>query len=69
MNPEIDLYGVFIPSLLLLAVLALSLTTGLRLLLARLGLYRLVWHRSLFNFCLFVVVLSACVQGSLWWRP
>lgn len=69
MNAEIDLYGVFIPNLLLLAVAALCLTTVLRLLLARLGLYRAVWHRSLFNFCLFVVVLSACVQGSLWWRP
>lgn len=69
MNAEIDLYGVFIPSLLLLALAALGLTTALRLLLARLGLYRVVWHRSLFNFCLFAVVLSACVQSNLWWRP
>lgn len=68
MNAEIDLYGVFVPSLLLLAVLALGLTTGLRMLLARLGLYRVVWHRSLFNFCLFVVVLSACAQASQWWK-
>ena len=54
---EIDIYGVFVPPLLLLVVAALPLTAGLRRLLRWLGFYRLVWHRPLFDFALLVTVL------------
>jgi hypothetical protein len=53
---EIDLYGVLIPPLLPSLLLALALSMALRRLLARTGLYRLVWHRPLFDFALYVVL-------------
>jgi hypothetical protein len=54
---ELDLDGVFIPSLLLLAILALSVTVILRTLLRRLRVYTFVWHAGLFDTALFVIIL------------
>ena len=65
MNTEIDLYGVFVPALLVVMLAAFALTTCVRLLLARVGFYRLVWHRSLFNLCLYVIVLGGVVALGL----
>ena len=56
---EISLYGIFVPWLLLLALLALALSRGLSLVLARAGFYRLVWHPALFDLALFVLLLGA----------
>jgi hypothetical protein len=61
MMGEIDLYGVFVPSLLLSVGAALPLTAGLRRLLRWCGFYRFVWHRPLFDFALLVMVLGAVV--------
>jgi Protein of unknown function (DUF1656) len=58
---ELDLYGVFLSPLLGLAVAALAVQHVLRRLLDRLGLYRWVWHRALFDTALYVLVL-----GGLW---
>jgi protein AaeX len=55
---EIDLYGIYVPGLLLLALLALVVSRGISRLLARLGFYRLVWHPALFDAALFVIVLG-----------
>ena len=56
---ELSLYGVYVPWLLLMALLALALSRALGYLLARIGFYRLVWHPALFDLALFVVVLGA----------
>jgi hypothetical protein len=56
---EVSLYGIFVPWLLLLALLALALSRGLSLVLARAGFYRLVWHPALFDLALFVLLLGA----------
>jgi hypothetical protein len=56
---EIDLYGVFVPPLMLLVIAAWALTAPLRLALRRLGVYRVVWHRPLFDLAIFVIVLAA----------
>ena len=64
---EIDLYGVFIPPLLLWTAAALPLTAVLRRVLRRVGFYRLVWHRPLFDFALLVIVLGAVVAASARW--
>jgi protein-S-isoprenylcysteine O-methyltransferase Ste14 len=56
---EISLYGIFVPWLLLLALLALALSRGLSFVLARAGFYRLVWHPALFDLALFVLLLGA----------
>ncbi|HEX3499265.1 MAG TPA: DUF1656 domain-containing protein [Stellaceae bacterium] len=56
---EIDLYGVFVSPLLMWMVIALPLTAILRRVLARVGLYRFVWHRPLFDLALLVMMIGA----------
>jgi hypothetical protein len=72
---EIDLYGVFVSPLLIWVVIALPLTAILRRVLARVGLYRFVWHRPLFDLALLVMMvgavvsLSSIVPTSALWPP
>lgn len=68
MTHEIDLYGVFVPELLVYGLLAYGLSVLLRRLFGRIGLYRLVWHRALFDAALYVVLLggtAALARGLL----
>ncbi|MFB0825989.1 DUF1656 domain-containing protein [Chromobacterium violaceum] len=58
---EVNFYGVYFPSLLVMMVIAFAASSLLRRALARLGLYRAVWHRSLFNFALYLIVLGATI--------
>ena len=55
---EIDIYGVFVPILLVWALIALPLTAVLRHGLTRIGFYRLVWHRPLVDLSLLVLVMA-----------
>jgi uncharacterized protein DUF1656 len=64
MRYEIDIYGVLVPALLLWLVAAYALSAVLRRLMQRFGLYRLVWHRALFDFALFVCLLGGVVYLS-----
>lgn len=57
MTGEIDLYGVFVPPLLLLAAATVPLAALVRMALARIGAYRLVWHRPLFDLAIYVLLL------------
>jgi len=59
---EIGIGGVFIPALLVWATIALLLSILLRRLLAAFGLYRLVWHRALFDLALTVILLGGTVE-------
>ncbi|MGN6389063.1 MAG: DUF1656 domain-containing protein [Burkholderiaceae bacterium] len=61
---EVSLYGVYVPWLLVLALLALAASRLLARVLARFGFYRLVWHPALFDAALFVIVLGALVALS-----
>ncbi|MDF3881948.1 DUF1656 domain-containing protein [Cupriavidus basilensis] len=61
LSGEIDVYGVFVPTLLALMLVTFAITTCMRVLLARLGFYRLVWHRSLFNLAIYLIVLGGVV--------
>lgn len=61
MPAEIDVYGVFVPGLLVLMLLAFAITAALRGLLVRLDFYRRVWHPPLFNAAIYVVALGAVV--------
>ncbi len=62
MNPEISLFGVYVPSLLFCAALAAVAATALAATLRVLGLHRFIWHRSLFNAAAFVCLLGAAMQ-------
>jgi len=58
---EVSLYGIYVPPLLLLALLALVVSRLFNWVLARTGFYRHVWHPALFDFSLFVIVLGVLV--------
>ncbi|WP_042882973.1 DUF1656 domain-containing protein [Cupriavidus necator] len=66
MPGEISIYGVFIPSLLVWMLAAFIITSAARAVLVRVGFYRLVWHRSLFNLALYAIVLGGVVGVVLW---
>jgi protein AaeX len=53
---EINLAGVYIPAPLLWAAVAFVLSSLIGRILSRAGFYRLVWHRALFDFSLFVIL-------------
>ncbi len=58
---EINLFGVFLSPFLGVALLAFGVLWVLRLLLARAGFYRHVWHRSLVDLSLYLIVLEILV--------
>lgn len=58
MTGEVSIGGVFVPSLLLLAIAALLSTALLSRLLAAFGLYRIIAYRPLVDLALFVLVLG-----------
>lgn len=65
MTGELDLYGVFVPSLAAWMLLAFVISLPLRRILAWTGFYRLVWHRPLFDLALYVVLLGLVVSIAL----
>lgn len=54
---EINIFGLQLPSLLLLAGFALVCTWAIRRPLASLGAYRWIWHPPLFDLALYILVL------------
>ena len=53
---EIDISGVLLPPLLVWVGVALVISAGLRWVLGKLGAYRYVWHRPLFDLALLVIL-------------
>ncbi len=66
MYGEFSLYGVFVPTLLALMVIAYLLKGALTQLLVRLGAYRRIWHPALFNTALYIVLLGALFSLMRW---
>ena len=64
---EVNVYGLFLPPLLLLALAALVVTRLFKLVLARTAFYRVVWHPALFDFSLFILVLGALTYLTRNW--
>jgi undecaprenyl pyrophosphate phosphatase UppP len=58
---EINIVGVFVPTVLVLMLVAYLIKRGVVALLALTGFYRFVWHRAAFDFCIYVFVLGAVV--------
>lgn len=61
---EMDILGLFFPPFLIWGLIAFLVFWWLRLFLARLGFYRLVWHRSLVDIALWLIVSGVVV--ALW---
>jgi Protein of unknown function (DUF1656) len=64
MKYELDLFGVIVPSLLLWSVIAYFLARAVSKVMARIGLYRHVWHTALFDFALYVSIVASLVFVS-----
>lgn len=62
MIQEIDIYGVFLPSLLAWMVLAYFINSLIRRLLSVSGAYIYIWHPPLFDIAVYVIVLGAVVM-------
>jgi undecaprenyl pyrophosphate phosphatase UppP len=60
----LDIYGVLVPALLLWLIVAYVLSSIVSRIMQRFGLYRLIWHRALFNFALYVCLLGVVVYLS-----
>jgi hypothetical protein len=58
---EVDILGVYIPALLWLMGVAYVVSFVIRKLLGRTRFYNIVWHRSMFDLGLYVIVLGAIV--------
>jgi len=64
---ELDIGGVFAPTLLIWAAIAVAISLPVRRGLARVGAYRFVWHRGLFDIALVLVLWGgvAAVAAAL----
>ncbi|KAB0678475.1 DUF1656 domain-containing protein [Aureimonas leprariae] len=58
MTADLDLFGIFVPHLLVLAFAALLASLLLKRILAVAGAYRLVWHPALFDLAVYVILLG-----------
>ena len=61
---EIDIYGVFLPAVLVLMLVSYLFCLVITRVFARVGLYRFVWHRSIFDLAIYVIVLGVVVIVS-----
>jgi hypothetical protein len=61
---EIDIFGVYVPALLVLMLIAYLLNMVLTRVFAIAGLYRFIWHRSVFDLAIYIVVLGIVVIVS-----
>lgn len=59
MSRDVAVFEALVPTIVLLFMLGAALTWVLDSVLARVGLYRVVWHVSLFRVSLLVVVCCA----------
>ncbi|WP_127090600.1 DUF1656 domain-containing protein [Aquabacter cavernae] len=63
-----DFLGIYVPQLLVAALIAAILCLLLARLLAWLGVYRHIWHPALFNVCLFIILTALlALPANMWW--
>jgi hypothetical protein len=55
---EFDIYGVYFPAFAVFAAIAFLLQIAINRPLNASGLYRLVWHRALFDLAIYVILLG-----------
>lgn len=68
MTGEIDLYGLFLPELLVYAILALVAQNLVNRVLAKLGLHRLFWHPPLVEISIFIICFGGISAAAHWVR-
>ncbi|MBP2572773.1 hypothetical protein J2767_003958 [Agrobacterium tumefaciens] len=68
MTGQFDLYSAFLPSFAALALFTYGVLRALASALSKIGFYRLVWHRSLFNLALYVTLLGVFSIAMSWFQ-
>lgn len=63
---QVSIYGLYVPWLMLLALLTVGLSWVLRRALQALGFYRWVWHPALFDLALYVLLLYGLSSLGRW---
>jgi hypothetical protein len=58
---EINIGGVFIPSIVIWSILAFVILYLIRRILAYYGFYQWIWQQALFNTALFVILLGCII--------
>jgi hypothetical protein len=58
---EVNILGVYVAPILLVLFASWIISIALHRVANRCGLLRLVWHRALFDFAVYIVVLSSIV--------
>lgn len=58
---ELDIFGVYVAPIAVMIVVAYGILYVIRRLLARLGWLERVWHPGLFDFALYLIILSLLV--------
>ena len=61
---ETDILGVYVAPISLMMIAAYAILFCLRALIARLGWFEAIWHPGLFEFALYMIILSAIVLVS-----
>lgn len=61
---EIDVFGVYVAPIVPLMLLALVATRALRWVAVAAGLFRWVWHPALFEFSIYLIILTALVLAA-----
>ena len=56
---EFNVFGVFVPSALVWAIVAAIVAVPVRRLLDAIGFYKIVWHRGLFDVALLAILWAA----------
>ncbi|MDB5360181.1 MAG: hypothetical protein JWO51_1478 [Rhodospirillales bacterium] len=61
MMTELNVAGIYMAPIVLYAMVALPIFLVLRVILARIGFWRLVWHPALFETALYLSILSLLI--------
>jgi protein AaeX len=61
---ELDIYGVYVPIFVAVAVVAFLLQIVLKRVLDACGLYRFLWHRALFDLAIYVILLGVVTAAA-----
>ncbi|MDX3806701.1 DUF1656 domain-containing protein [Bosea thiooxidans] len=61
MKPDLDILGVYVPTLLVTLLGCYVIFHGIRRLLSAAGFYRHVWHPALFDIAFYFSLLGTCV--------
>jgi hypothetical protein len=69
MQTEVNILGVYLPGLLVMMLASFVAARLVWQALSWTGIYSLVWHRSLFNLALYVLILGAMSSLSQWLLP